>query len=132
LNALDDRGPPVEPVNPLDHAAQVFRVSQRVNEAIEAIIPSCWTDRRAAGFGSRIPNWGARHAPAIILAVLWALAGNEEVLKYCLGLGQTHGTKRAWLGGLTMPLRGTRRSMEPEEGFSEIDVLERFAEQIAQ
>jgi hypothetical protein len=38
LNALDDRGLPVEPVNPLDQAAQVFRAaSQRVNEAIEAI-----------------------------------------------------------------------------------------------
>jgi hypothetical protein len=38
LNALDDRGPPAEPVNPFDQAAQAFRAaSQRVNETIEAI-----------------------------------------------------------------------------------------------
>lgn len=36
LNELDDRGPPAEPVSPLDQAAQAFRsASQRVNEAIE-------------------------------------------------------------------------------------------------
>jgi hypothetical protein len=38
LNELDDRGPPADPVNPLDQAAQAFRsASQRVNEAIEAV-----------------------------------------------------------------------------------------------
>jgi hypothetical protein len=38
LNTLDDRGPPAEPINPLDQAAAAFRsASQRVNEAIEAI-----------------------------------------------------------------------------------------------
>jgi hypothetical protein len=38
LNALDDRGSGVGPINPLDQAAQAFRsASQRVNEAIEAV-----------------------------------------------------------------------------------------------
>jgi hypothetical protein len=38
LNALDDRGPAAEPINPLDQAARAFRAaSQRVNEAIETI-----------------------------------------------------------------------------------------------
>jgi hypothetical protein len=38
LNALDDRGPAAEPINPLDQAAQAPRsASQPVNEAIEAI-----------------------------------------------------------------------------------------------
>jgi hypothetical protein len=36
LNALDDRGPPAEPVNPFDQAAQAFRsASERVNQAIQ-------------------------------------------------------------------------------------------------
>jgi hypothetical protein len=38
LNALDGRGPPAEPINPLDQAVQAFRLAtQRVNEALEAI-----------------------------------------------------------------------------------------------
>jgi hypothetical protein len=38
LNALDDRGPPAEPINPFDQAAQAFRsASQRVNDALEAV-----------------------------------------------------------------------------------------------
>lgn len=38
LDALDDRGPAADPANPSDQAAQAFRtVSQRVNEAIEAV-----------------------------------------------------------------------------------------------
>jgi hypothetical protein len=38
LDALDDRGPAADPANPFDQAAQSFRtVSQRVNEAIEAV-----------------------------------------------------------------------------------------------
>jgi hypothetical protein len=38
LNSLDDGGPPAEPVNPFDQAAQAFRsASQRVNEAIKAM-----------------------------------------------------------------------------------------------
>jgi hypothetical protein len=38
LNAIDDRRPATDPTNPLDQAAQAFRLaSQRVNEAIEAV-----------------------------------------------------------------------------------------------
>jgi hypothetical protein len=38
LNALDDREPAVEPINPFDQALQAFRsASQRINEAIEVI-----------------------------------------------------------------------------------------------
>jgi hypothetical protein len=38
LNALEDRGPAAEPINPFDQAAQAFQsASRRVNKAIEAI-----------------------------------------------------------------------------------------------
>jgi hypothetical protein len=62
LNALDDRGPPAEPVNPFDQAAQAFlAASQRVNEAIEAIQePGMPLDR--------LSRW-TRQAPLQALAV---------------------------------------------------------------
>jgi hypothetical protein len=38
LNALDARGPALDPIKPFDQAAQAFRsASQRVNEAIKAM-----------------------------------------------------------------------------------------------
>jgi hypothetical protein len=72
LNALDDRGPPAEPVNPFDQAAHVFRAaSQRVNEAIEAIQePGMPLEHAApldatgsaAGLSSHLPDRRACHA----------------------------------------------------------------------
>jgi hypothetical protein len=38
LNALDDNGPALKPINPLDQVARAFRsAGQRANETIEAL-----------------------------------------------------------------------------------------------